>query len=294
MPARYRRVPRSGHVDLARLPGLRRTCRSTAFQITLEKDPTTPSARHHAVRHRRGQVHVLCLCVEALPTGAHPAHARVRGVDVDIRNLTIRWADALKRRRSQGRQERGVLPRASSARCVRAKFRREALEREGAQVPPPPTSPPAPPAAKPRARRGGAGPLPRRRGSLRTLPRASEDGSMKSTQGKLVSGPSSRRSSSPSSSPSQPGILPAANAAAAAGEPAGLRRRASSTSSRPSVAGGGGRRPLPNILWSAIGLLSRAPRRGGMYVLLARTSSRSRSCHLHRRRPRPDPLRRSC
>ncbi len=157
LPPRYRGFL---EVDLNICTGCQvceRTCPINCIQITLEKDPANPKLRAITQFDIDEAKCMFCgLCVEPCPTGAIQHSREFEGSMKDIRNLTIRWADALKPTPVYKVDKAAeYIPRAPLGSLVRAKFDAKAWDAKGPKyLPPAPPAPPKPaaaPAAKPAA-----------------------------------------------------------------------------------------------------------------------------------------------
>ncbi len=146
LPPRYRGFL---EVDMSICTGCQvceRTCPINCIQITLEKDPTNPKLRAITQFDIDEAKCMFCgLCVEPCPTGAIQHTREFEGSVKDIRNLTIRWADALNPTPVfKVDKTAEYYPRAPLGTLVRAKFDAKPWNAKG-----PTFLPPAPPAPKP-------------------------------------------------------------------------------------------------------------------------------------------------
>jgi NADH-quinone oxidoreductase subunit I/NAD(P)H-quinone oxidoreductase subunit I len=153
LPPRYRGFL---EVDMSICTGCQvceRTCPINCIQITLEKDPTNPKLRAITQFDIDEAKCMFCgLCVEPCPTGAIQHTREFEGSQKDIRNLTIRWADALHPTPVfKVDKSAEYYPRAPLGSLVRAKFDAKAWDAKGPTFLPPAPKPPPAPAAKPAA-----------------------------------------------------------------------------------------------------------------------------------------------
>src|SRR5512133_237601 len=153
LPARYRGFL---EVDLSICTGCQvceRTCPINCIQITLEKDPTNPKLRAITQFDIDEAKCMFCgLCVEPCPTGAIQHTREFEGSMSDIRNLTIRWADALNPTPVfKVDKSAEYYPRAPLGSLVRAKFDAKPWNAKGPTFLPPAPKPAPAPAAKPAA-----------------------------------------------------------------------------------------------------------------------------------------------
>jgi formate hydrogenlyase subunit 6/NADH:ubiquinone oxidoreductase subunit I len=154
LPPRYRGFL---EVDLAICTGCQvceRTCPINCIQITLEKDPANPKLRAITQFDIDEAKCMYCgLCVEPCPTGAIQHTREFEASMSDIRNLTFRWADALKPTPVYKVDKNAeYFPRAPLGSLVREKIDAKPWNAKGPTfLPPAPPAPKPAPAAKPAA-----------------------------------------------------------------------------------------------------------------------------------------------
>ena len=129
-----------------------RACPIGCIQISLEKDPANPKQRVVTQFDIDEAKCMFCgLCVEPCPTGSIQHTREFEGSMTDLRNLTIRWADALAPFPVYKVDKAAeYFPRVQLGTLVRAKLNAVRWNsRAPAYLPPAPPEAAPPPVAKP-------------------------------------------------------------------------------------------------------------------------------------------------
>jgi NADH-quinone oxidoreductase subunit I/NAD(P)H-quinone oxidoreductase subunit I len=148
LPPRYRGFL---EVDTAICTGCQaceRACPISVIAINLEKDPANPKQRVVTQFDIDLSKCMFCgLCVEPCPTGAIQHTREFEGSQRHVRNLVVRWSDALKPFPVY-KVDKGAdhYPRAPLGTLVRAKLESHRWDAPAPEfLPPAPPAPPAPP-----------------------------------------------------------------------------------------------------------------------------------------------------
>ena len=152
LPPRYRGFLEVDTTICTGCQACERACPIGCIQITLEKDPANPKQRVVTQFDIDEAKCMFCgLCVEPCPTGSIQHTREFEGSMTDLRNLTIRWADALAPFPVYKVDKAAeYFPRAQLGTLVRAKLNAVRWNSRGpAFLPPAPPEAAAPPAAKP-------------------------------------------------------------------------------------------------------------------------------------------------